>query len=102
MERKKKMADYIEREALLEAIDKAFNESPIEDTTAWLVGRRIVRTSPAADVSKVRHSWLEKPTELSERVCHLCRKSPKMIFGVLPDYCPHCGAIFDGKESGNG
>jgi hypothetical protein len=57
---------------------------------------KIVKIIPAAEV---RHSWLEKPTELSESVCHLCRKSPKMIFGLLPDYCPYCGAIFDGNEN---
>lgn len=43
-------SDYISREALLEEIDKAFDESPFEDTTDWMMGRRIVRTFPAANV----------------------------------------------------
>lgn len=34
----------------------------------------------------------EKETEFSEWVCSNCKKSPKTILGVLPNYCPNCGA----------
>lgn len=34
--------------------------------------------------------WL-KATPASQEYCSRCGLTPKMIFGILPDYCPHCG-----------
>lgn len=47
------MSDFISRDAVLAEIDKRFDESPVEDTNAWMLGRRIVRQFPAADVVEV-------------------------------------------------
>lgn len=87
------MADYIEREALLEAIDKAFDESPIEETTAWMLGRRIVKNFPAADVEEVKHGKIIK-TGRRYPYCLECKCNVSDVFYR----CPWCGAKFDEKE----
>ena len=44
--------------------------------------------------------WI-KPTLCSQEYCSQCGKIPKMIFGILPDYCPHCGTKMIKKEDDN-
>lgn len=51
-----------------------------------------------ADVIKVKHGTWIKPTKASESICSECRRTPKMVFGILPDYCPHCGTKMDGER----
>lgn len=51
-----------------------------------------------ADVIKVKHGAWIKPTEASESICSECRRTPKMVFDILPDYCPHCGTKMDGER----
>lgn len=93
------MADYIEREALLEAIDKAFDESPIEETTAWMLGRRIVKNFPTANVEEVRHGrWIE---DGDVQICSECGEEHEWADYRAP-YCDICGAKMDGKENQNG
>lgn len=52
-----------------------------------------------ADVVEVRHGKWIKPTRYSQEYCNQCGMTPKMIFGILPDYCPHCGAKMKGDEN---
>ena len=35
--------------------------------------------------------WI-KPSASSQECCSQCGRSPKMLFGLLPEYCPHCGS----------
>lgn len=51
-----------------------------------------------ADVVEVKHGTWIKPTKFSEPICSECRRSPNMVFGILPDYCPHCGTKMDGER----
>ena len=51
---------------------------------------------PAADVVEVKHGEWIKPTPCSQEYCNQCGLTPKMVFGILPNYCPHCGAKMDG------
>lgn len=51
-----------------------------------------VADAPTADVKEVKHGNWIKPSFMSERVCSNCQKPPRMLFGLLPDYCPICGA----------
>lgn len=103
------MDEYIKREALLEAIDTAFDESPVEDTTAWMKGRRIVRTFPAADVEEVKHGEWEDDADdifwgnyIVKKHCSECGYTPEFdreteLFN-LTKRCPECGAKMDGKR----
>lgn len=112
------MDEYIKREALLEAIDKAFDESPVEDTTAWMKGRRIVRTFPTADVEKVKHGMnaAKDYADCDQFVCPICGIELQDWVQVERDEddgdityheyvfkrCPECGAKIDRWENENG
>lgn len=96
--------DFIRREDVLAEIDKRFFESPIEETTAWMLGRRIVREYPAADVAEIvrckdcKHGAL---TELYGEILMDCGKG----YGYTPFdwFCAdgeRCGA--DMREDVNG
>lgn len=34
--------------------------------------------------------WM-KPTPVTQEFCSNCRLTPKLIFGMLPKFCPNCG-----------
>lgn len=100
------MDEYIKREALLEEIDRRFEESPIEDTNAWMVGRRIVRKFPASDVEPVRHGhWIyheivaSDDGTISAFECSCCGAAVKEETFDLVDFhknrCGECGAKMD-------
>lgn len=54
---------------------------------------------PAEDVAEVRHGEWVKPSLHSQEYCSQCGETPKMIFGLLPNYCPHCGAKMVSKDN---
>ena len=103
------MAEYIEREAVLEIINK------LNVASALYAGRRIINL-PSADVSAVRHGRWD-----DEHKCTVCHNEAfYKISNIRPDYdydweenlvetgdyiwdiewvetayCPNCGAIMD-------
>lgn len=95
------MAEYIEREAAIEAI---MSEPPDVHYPQWYAEK--IKSIPAADVAPVRHErWIEKQEKdtfagyLYSYECSECgrveqRKEP---------YCPNCGAKMDleDKHGGN-
>lgn len=48
--------------------------------------------NPTANVVEIRYGEWVKPSPSSQECCKQCGKTPKLIFGLLPDYCPWCGA----------
>ena len=52
-----------------------------------------------ADFQEVKHGKFIKPTPCSQEYCNQCGLTPKMVFGILPKYCPHCGAKMDGVKN---
>lgn len=40
----------------------------------------------------------EKPSPMSAEICTNCGRTPKTIFGVLPPFCPNCGASMRESE----
>ena len=40
----------------------------------------------------------KKPSRYSEPICTKCKKSPCQYFGMLPPFCPNCGAKMKGGE----
>jgi epoxyqueuosine reductase QueG len=49
-------------------------------------------TADGKEVKEVKHALWYKPSAMSQYRCGNCGKSPHMLFGMLPDYCPWCGA----------
>jgi hypothetical protein len=105
------MAECIEREALLEALENAdpdVYEDYGDGTVDWGFGRKniqdMINGIPAADVAPVVHGrWLhsryEDCSEQFKRVkCSQCNQEAyAMAFYVVDgNYCPKCGAKMDG------
>lgn len=79
------MAEYIEREAAIDRLEKLFQ---LQATTA----RVIMEAIPTADVAPVRHGrwlWDDEGYHCSECWYHADDATP---------WCPVCGAKMDGKE----
>lgn len=96
------MAEYIDREALLEDIDAAMKNSGM----GYVIGKtlkRYVKLQTAADVAPVRHGrW--KPyheadigyDEYGVR-CSNCKfEVEDHEVNFIMKYCPNCGAKMDG------
>ena len=105
------MAECIEREALLEALENAdpdVYEDYGDGTVDWGFGRKniqdMINGIPAADVAPVVHGrWMhsryEDCSEQFKRVkCSQCNQEAyAMAFYVVDGhYCPNCGAKMDG------
>lgn len=110
------MADYIEREALIEA---AKHNSPICQCRGdFLDVKRLIEDAPTEDVVHTVHGhWViwEPPDELlfNMKRCYVCSECklnvafildgvepiPPYMFGrKVYHYCPHCGAKMDDME----
>ena len=78
---------------LLEQHEDAINET--EDDCDWGIDCRdydkVVESFIANGVTiRERGEWIRK-TPYSEPECSQCGRTPKMLFGYLPEFCPHCG-----------
>ena len=86
------MAEYIEREALLAAYNKAHVGPPGG-------ARKLIEEAPTADVAPVVHGrWARKRISVPvyggvELSCSLCGR----IAAHEYNYCPNCGARMDGE-----
>lgn len=79
------MAEYIEREALIEDFKSCGADKGLVDAIVYRINQH-----PAADVEVVRHGkWVDKETCYT---CSLCGRVERM----KEPYC-HCGARMDGK-----
>ena len=95
------MAEYIEREDLLELYridDPVLNKN---GHVPLPVIRQNIMDIPAADVAPVRHGrWVSVPHKLA-RVCSVCNRDEPYKFADIDadvyDYCPNCGAKMDGE-----
>ena len=86
------MAEYIEREAAIEALRQSWpNTSVMEDN---------IRRIPAADVRPVVHGkWIFQAggeSEFDAGDFYLCSNCGAAEFEE-PNYCPNCGAKMDGR-----
>ena len=109
------MAEYIEREALLEDIQAAVENGGMGGMVAGALKRYVTRV-PAADVAPVRHgrwmfgkdlpySWGQIPKNKYHLYCSECLEQAfnrsednDPDFDVDTSYCPNCGATMDGGD----
>lgn len=88
------MAEYIEKQAALDAI---LREPPDAHYPSWYAER--IKALPAADVMPVVHGkWIESANfDAGFWVCSKCRFVSEAIAAhKLYGYCPNCGAKMDG------
>ena len=80
------MAEYIEREALRDALYDA--------DAITMSGVKILNQFPVADVAPVRHGrWLCVDTDTEQFfLCNRCKKKEYWE----SNYCPNCGCRMDG------
>lgn len=95
------MAEYIERKALIQTIQK--------DPWIGAQGKDYalcdIAEQPTADVVEVRHGeWEEERwCDNFQHICSLCHKTVRVHpQSVAYKYCPYCGAKMDGKGDNNG
>lgn len=92
------MAEYIDRNALLEALSKT-DPSHMEDYYY-----NAIKDFPQADVMSVVHGrWIDLGDQMSAldktldikmcSECHMC-----VVLEDFDDYCPSCGARMDVKK----
>lgn len=92
------MKEYIDREAVLEAIKNHKCESKVVYSiaeVAYCVGQEIgeaIRSVPAADVVEVRHG------QMIEGECTVCGWHGDCVDTPYYNYCPSCGAKMDKEE----
>lgn len=85
------MAEYIEREAAIEAI---MSDPPDAHYPQWYADK--IKAIPVADVSPVVHGrWLCVDTDTEH--FFLCNRCKKKEFWES-NYCPWCGARMDGDS----
>ncbi len=106
------MSDYISREAAIayireqsEELQKAFEELGGESgiyADAYNDLAEDFHRIPAADVEPVRHGrWGKKQGGFWEfAACSLCGEKTPTV-GIIPNFCPNCGAKMD-LEGENG
>lgn len=88
------MSRYIDAELLLE--DNTYEW--FDDWGNYTGAGLAVVNAPTADVVEVVHGEWVKPSEFSDPICNQCKQAPKTLFGVLPNYCPNCGAKMNRKK----
>ncbi len=83
------MAEYIEREALLEKL--------AEHDLCLCVSESDIKNIPAADVAPVVHGRWRWVGECGFNDCYICSECGKIAMNDS-NYCPNCGAKMD-KEA---
>lgn len=91
------MAEYIEREDLLELYrmdDPVLNEN---GHVPLPVIRQNIIDIPAADVAPVRHGrWVTHSDRSDSLICSVCKRGFDMWKRDPHNYCPNCGAKMGG------
>lgn len=91
------MAEYIDREAAVDAVTDIYYDTPEINLTAEKF-EVAINGIPAADVAPVVHGrWLCVDTDTEQ--FFLCTRCKKKEYWES-DYCPNCGARMDGDSDG--
>ena len=92
------MAEYIEREYLLELYRM---DDPVLNKNGHVplpVIRQNIMDIPAADVAPVQHGrWVTHSDRPDSLICSVCKCGFDMWKHDPHNYCPNCGAKMDGE-----
>lgn len=92
------MADeYIRRQDAIDALDRIFDNVPMELTTEILRLRRELRALPSADVVQVVHARWENYSPITIKCSHCGHVIHDWRYSECK-YCPNCGAKMDGER----
>lgn len=94
------MDEYIKLKNALHILDLVMSDENIKHKGKAI--RKRLKELPPADVVDVKHGEWIKATPCSQEYCNQCGLTPKTIFGILPNYCPNCGAKMDKKVGAEG
>ena len=96
------MQDLISRKAAIDALDKRFDNVPMEQTAEILKLRKDLRELQSAQPERKTGRWIDEAYEpfiISGR-CSVCGWEAHLyeddVVGM--NYCPNCGAKMDGFE----
>ena len=93
--------EYICKQNAVDALDRIFDNVPMELTTEILRLRRELRGLSPADVAPAVHSRWIKTADGAE--CEKCGR--EAVYQIIDDhwqyepFCPHCGAKMDGGKN---
>lgn len=87
------------KQRLVELLDQAFLES--DDNFGRPCTEQVATYIIANGVTIREYGKWVKPSPASETNCSRCGRTPKMLFGYLPEFCPHCGADMRGVKDEN-
>lgn len=101
------MAEYINREAAIKAMEKADYTLIADDADSCKADylREIIESVPAADVTPVRHGrWVDRIVDENEVIqpwmkkyyCSECLEGESQSWFK---FCPNCGAKMDEEET---
>lgn len=94
------MAEYISKDSAISILDaKAEMAACTPAQPYFLKAAKMIELLPAADVAPVVHGmWVEKQSVFGETAtCSNCGEKYYTV-GILPHYCPNCGARMDLEE----
>ena len=89
------MAEYIEREAAVDAVTDIYYDTPGINLTAEKF-EAAINGIPAADVAPVRHGLWAPVNKIDPISGYRCSKCRWIVGFDLTPYCPNCGAKMDG------
>lgn len=96
------MAEYLERESILNAIRKTSNL--YVDQQGLYLSCELITAMPAADVQPVKHGrWIYVGSvrswdEIKCSACNSAFSTEDRDLILNWDFCPHCGARMDGAN----
>ena len=108
LQRLEKMAEYLEREYILNAIRKASNL--YIDQQGLYLSCELIAAMPATDVQSVKHGCWEEVTDYggwgdTHYRCSVCGEEWYLEDGTPKqnnmNFCPRCGARMDGEQNEN-
>lgn len=90
------MAEYIDREAAVDAVTDIYYDTPGINLTAEKF-EAAINGIPAADVAPVVHGMWETNSDRPDSlICSICKCGFDMWKHDPHNYCPNCGAKMDG------
>ena len=95
------MAEYIEREAAVDAVTDIYYDTPEINLTAEKL-EAAINGIQAAEVAPVVHGrWETNSDRPDSLICSVCKCGFDMWKHDPHNYCPNCGAKMDGGERRN-